>query len=195
MTFRKEYKYKLNYSELAICKAQLMQLGMKQLYPPRTVNSIYLDTPDYKMVQESDEGIVPREKHRIRWYGKEMRFQYEIKTSALEGRFKHSVKCSKYDLDMLSNAGLITSTYGNILPSALISYQREYYVWDKLRITFDSNLHFSFYRLSKNFEFNDYGNVMEIKAAHECPDDYIMEKFPYQTVRFSKYARAFHLLG
>ena len=92
MTFRKEYKYKLNYSELAICKAQLMQLGMKQLYPPRTVNSIYLDTPDYKMVQESDEGIVPREKHRIRWYEKEMRFQYEIKTSALEGRFKNSVK-------------------------------------------------------------------------------------------------------
>ena len=60
MSFRKEKKYRLTFSELAILKQKLLNSGMTNLYPPRIVNSCYFDTPELKLFNESEEGILPR---------------------------------------------------------------------------------------------------------------------------------------
>ena len=44
MSFRKEKKYKLTVSDQKILKNNLINKGMKLLYPKREINSIYLDT-------------------------------------------------------------------------------------------------------------------------------------------------------
>ena len=44
MSFRKEQKYKLTYSDQKILKKIFFKRGMKLLYPQRSINSIYFDT-------------------------------------------------------------------------------------------------------------------------------------------------------
>jgi hypothetical protein len=45
----------------------------RELYPPRRVQSVYLDTPDNQALRKNLAGISHREKLRVRWYGEEAR--------------------------------------------------------------------------------------------------------------------------
>ena len=73
MSFRKEKKYKLTVSEQNILKNKLVEKGMKLLYPKRKVNSIYFDTKDLDFYLNSEEGVLPRKKMRLRWYDKDIK--------------------------------------------------------------------------------------------------------------------------
>ena len=190
MSFRKELKFKLNASELSSCKEFLLQSGSQELHPKRTVNSVYIDTSDYRMFSESEEGILPRQKHRIRWYNNINDMKYEIKTSSLEGRFKTSCSFSNKEYKNLGKFGLLAHEYGILTPSSLISYQREYYSWNDMRVTIDTKITFSLIRVSNHLKLDDPFNVMEIKAPIDCPYDYISKQFPFNTSRFSKYTRS-----
>ena len=46
-------------------------IGAKELYSPRMVNSIYYDTYFHKNFYEAIDGIMRRNKVRVRWYGEE----------------------------------------------------------------------------------------------------------------------------
>ena len=69
MSFRKEKKFKLNKSELKFLKSSLIKNGMSELYPKRIISSCYFDTLNLKIFHDSEEGILPRKKIRLRWYG------------------------------------------------------------------------------------------------------------------------------
>ena len=45
-------------------------IGAKEIYSPRMVNSIYYDTYFHKNFHEAIDGIMRRNKVRVRWYGK-----------------------------------------------------------------------------------------------------------------------------
>ena len=92
MSFRKEKKYRLSFSDLASVKKQLFQTGMVSLHPTRLINSCYFDNSELRLFHESEEGILPRKKFRIRWYNKSNIFTEEIKISSIEGRFKYQKK-------------------------------------------------------------------------------------------------------
>ena len=47
----------------------LKQINAKPVYNSRWINSIYYDTKDFILYNESVEGTVPRKKIRFRWYG------------------------------------------------------------------------------------------------------------------------------
>ena len=68
MSFRKEIKFKLTFSDFISLKSQLLDNGMESLYPSRKVNSCYFDNHDYLFLNQSFDGIVPRKKVRLRWY-------------------------------------------------------------------------------------------------------------------------------
>ena len=57
MSFRKEKKYRLSFSDLAIVKKQLFQIGMTPLHPSRLINSCYFDNSVLRMFQDSEEGV------------------------------------------------------------------------------------------------------------------------------------------
>lgn len=48
---------------------RLDPLGIRELHPPRLVQSVYLDTPFQRALEENRAGISRREKLRFRWYG------------------------------------------------------------------------------------------------------------------------------
>jgi hypothetical protein len=66
MSFRKEIKFRLSYSDMAQMQNQLIALGMKELHPCRIINSCYFDNDNLTLFHESEEGVLPRKKIRIR---------------------------------------------------------------------------------------------------------------------------------
>jgi len=90
MSFRKENKFRLTASDMKLLKSELISKGMVELYPEREVQSTYLDTREFRMFQDSNEGVLPRKKIRIRTYNNQNKFTQETKISSEEGRYKKS---------------------------------------------------------------------------------------------------------
>ena len=90
MSFRKEKKFRLSLTEAASYKGIMNGVGMKLLFPSRLINSCYFDTRNFQLFIESEEGVLPRKKIRVRWYDQTRNFTKETKISSIEGRFKYS---------------------------------------------------------------------------------------------------------
>ena len=152
MSFRKEHKYRLTQSDQKLLKAYLVSEGMLEIYPARRVNSVYFDTRELSFFYESEEGILPRKKVRIRWYNNQNIFTKEVKTSSIEGRFKTTDRLYKNNFIPEFDVVFQDQNYGILTPSLLINYQREYYSIKDLRITFDScTTYTDLRRLSRRF--------------------------------------------
>ena len=92
MTFRKEEKIIISDTEISSLKNLIEKKGFKILHPKRKIESIYFENIDLRCFYESEEGILPRKKFRIRNYPEQKikKYNLEIKTSSIEGRFKQS---------------------------------------------------------------------------------------------------------
>ena len=189
MSFRSETKFRLSYGDHYLLKSNLLSLGMKQLYPNRFINSQYFDTEKLQMFFDSEEGIVPRKKVRIRWYHEKQEKKLETKISSVEGRFKIR---KKYESD-LNKQYVYDDLYGKIFPSIIVNYKREYYKFKDLRLTFDSSINYTNSRNQNIKKFNDKETVLEVKTNHLNPYDYISQFINCPISRFSKYSRGIQL--
>ena len=190
MSFRKEKKIRVTVNEFFKLQSLLQQKGMKALFKPRVISSVYLDTVDMNMFHDSEEGVLPRKKVRIRWYNEDKKFTLENKTSSIEGRFKVT---SKFDSSLLDNElkmkSRIDSQYGLIQPILKVSYERSYFMLNNMRITFDKNITYQYLRTANNRKYFEPERVVEIKIPVSCSDDFVEKHIPYPTARFSKYSR------
>ena len=194
MSFRKEKKFRLSLYEVSKMKANLQLIGLEPLYPARTINSCYFDSRNLSMFEDSEEGVLPRKKVRVRWYNDNNRFVKETKISSLEGRFKFTeeIISAKAETEVYDSQ-YFDGQYGNLLPGLLVSYDREYFSLESMRVTFDKNIR---YQLINKRGFGirwDPECVMEIKIPADCGDDYVESVVGHPTSRFSKYSRG-HLM-
>lgn len=190
MSFRKEKKFRVSVYDSLILKAQLQNQGMRKLFPKRSIHSQYFDTKDNKMFDDSEEGILPRKKVRVRWYNHLQNvLTLEKKTSSIEGRFKVTRKIDLEEFNKYNVNGLMDNLYGHITPSVLVEYSREYFQYQDMRITFDSNIRYFMNKTNKASV--DEERVIEIKVPFFVSDDYIENILPIANSRFSKYSRAF----
>ena len=190
MSYRKEKKYRLTINEYFLMKEKLYKQGMITLHNSRRINSIYFDNFTYDMFNQSEEGVVPRKKIRVRWYENKNIFTLEKKISSIEGRFKISNESSDYvtESDVLK-ATIFDKDYGALYPTLMVSYDRAYYTLKNMRITFDSDINYKNLKLSPMMNYLDPERVVEIKTSMEYGDDFIEKLIPYSTMRFSKYSR------
>ena len=189
MSFRSETKFRLSYGDSYLLKSNLLSLGMRHLYPNRFINSQYFDTEKLQMFFDSEEGIVPRKKIRIRWYHEKQEKNLETKISSIEGRFK--IK-KKYETDF-NRQYVYDQLYGKIFPSIFVNYKREYFEFKNLRLTFDSLINYTNLRDKNLKKFNDKETVLEVKTNHLNSYDYISQFISCPTSRFSKYTRGIQL--
>tara|TARA_B100001057_G_scaffold84687_1_gene80520 strand:- start:2058 stop:2651 length:594 start_codon:yes stop_codon:yes gene_type:complete len=188
MTFRKEKKYKLTVFELNKIKSLLVKKGMYTLHKTRQIKSAYYDTEELDMFYNSEEGVLPRKKIRIRWYNSDEVATVETKISSIEGRYKETIISDHKPSKKLPKI-MQDHLYGLLTPSLFISYKREYYSIDDLRVTFDSCIKYKNLRQFPMIDFSETENVMEIKAPINMSDEFIENIIPYPTSRFSKYSR------
>ncbi len=191
MTFRNERKYRLSYGDSIKLKSDLISRGMKKLYPDREINSEYFDTKELKMFSDSEEGIVPRKKIRLRWYDDKSIKNLETKISSIEGRFKKSIELKENFRK--NNSYLHDPFYGKIFTSIIVNYKREYYKFKNFRLTFDTKINYKNSRFKSQIKYNDKETVLEIKTKNLHSNDYIDQFINYPTSRFSKYCRGIHL--
>ena len=190
MSFRIEEKLYIKAEHLIDFKQFLIKHSAKQLYQPRLIKSLYFDSLNFNMYNDSIEGVVPRKKIRIREYpgGDDKNFYLEIKISSVEGRFKTRTIVDNRKVAYYKKVGVFDSQYGTCLPNFYVSYEREYSIIDDVRISIDKNLVYESYRT--NNVYNDSKSIVEIKTSIKKNLDDLIELFPFQRIRFSKYCFA-----
>ena len=190
MSFRIEEKLYIKSEHLIDFKQFLIKLSAKQLYQPRLIKSLYFDNWNFNMYNDSIEGIVPRKKIRIREYPNtnDKNFYLEIKHSSVEGRFKTRKIINIKKVNYFKKVGLLDNQYGNCMPNFWVSYEREYTIVDDVRISIDKNLVYKSFKTNRIH--NDSNIIVEIKTSIKKNMDELIELFPFQRVRFSKYCFA-----
>lgn len=207
ITLRHEEKFICSYTELFLIENRIRSLlatDKNQTDDSYGIRSIYFDTYQDRMLQESLQGMRVRDKFRIRTYNtsnsiirlekKTSVGQLKKKTSCLlsketvtaiiqdpyfsEGA-EHS--CSPFDeFSYLQKAELLS-------PKVIVDYQRSAYVEDvgNIRITFDKNI-----RATKNIQdfFDPY-----LAAQPILPDNLGILEVKYDSVLPGYLARALAL--
>jgi len=192
---------------------RLHPAGFVVAYPPRRVNSLYLDTLRLSSLDDNLAGLSARQKLRLRWYGDKVtgiQPTLELKQKRnLLGRKKRCLLPCKLDLtwpwiEILEAIRASTGPDWQVMlqtvnqPTLLNCYQREYYVTPDgaVRVTLD------FAQAAYDQRFSLRPNlrvrlpitdtiVIEIKIlqdwAERLPE--VAAQFPVPRGRHSKYVR------
>jgi len=190
-----------------------------EVYHPRYINNIYLDSFGNKSYFDNVDGHNDRAKFRIRWYG---RIFGNIEKPALEKKVKKGLLGSKslFLIDPISvDDNLTIDTIKNTLhnskipddlkfevmrlrPVILNHYKRKYFqsADGNYRITIDSDL--LFYRINcfnNSFQhkiYNDLAVILELKYDFDNDNsaDSITNYFPFRMTKSSKYVEGIEKL-
>ena len=197
MSFRREEKVEISPTAVPGFLAWVSSVDGVNLFPRRRVISIYLDTEHLEMYHDSAEGVLPRRKVRLRRYrsddGGYSDWRLETKISSVEGRFKTSADVSGLDMEKLR---FLDGSYGSCRPSVEVVYDRAYLWVRGCRVTVDTELRYRTRRMEtpvgarRNLAKCDTAAVVEVKTDLGATEDVLLEKFPWERARFSKYCRA-----
>ena len=190
MSFRTEEKLYIRQENLIDFKKFIFNRSGKKIHKPRKIKSLYFDNSNLDMYNDSVEGIVPRKKIRIRNYpnSEDKKNYLEIKYSSVEGRFKTRKIIDNKTVDFYKRAGCFDNKYGVCMPNFYVTYDREYMIIDDVRISIDKNIKY------ENFKTNYYQKekncIIELKTSADKDSDKLVNLFPFQRIRFSKYCFA-----
>ena len=199
MNPRIEEKLELSKQSYPEAISWLHSKGFSILHPSRIVNSVYFDNSRLQMLFDAQEGITPRRKIRIRYYGdcslnSMHSFALEVKESTAFGRLKSTQ--SNLGNNYLTS-GVYDKVYGLCLPVIKITYNREYFILGEWRVTIDRNIVYENHgnlNLLREKAF-DNSQVLEIKTSFNQDKDLLRNFFDFPRSKFSKYERAFDHLG
>jgi hypothetical protein len=198
MLKRQEYKYYISQVEIDILRSSLKKFmkidkNSDKLNSTYTVTSLYFDTPYENNLNEKVDGIINREKFRIRKYSKSNTIKFESKKKSEAVIFKQSEKIdtnlsqkiinNNYDFfdkkisKFLKNSFIKLRSNGYKAKN-IVEYDREaYYLpYGNIRITFDTNLRT--YNTDINFNnisnssislFPKELNILEVKFSLPLP--------------------------
>jgi len=184
-------------------------------YPPRYVNSLYLDTVEMDNYHDNVSGAPNRRKVRLRWYGKTLgeiaRPMLEIKIKQGLVGMKQAYPLAGLQLDAhFSNETLQQTIAHSDIPEIirwdlrnlhavlLNRYYRHYYASRDgcFRVTIDSEL--IFYKVNGAFgnaflhqQRSNPQIIVEIKYArqYESGAESVISFFPFRVTRNSKYVQ------
>ena len=190
MSFRLEDKIKLHINELVRLKKLIIENNGKKIFPNRIIQSIYFDNKVFDMYNDSEEGVLPRKKVRIRNYpDKEKKeYNFETKISSVEGKFKDSNLINDKIFYRYLKQGIFDKNYGLLESVIKISYFREYWSMQGARLTIDYRIKYASVTNKKSFIDNEI-LILEIKSKNEIIgiQNLLTEILPLQKQRFSKY--------
>jgi hypothetical protein len=186
--------------------------AFREVYPPRVVNNIYLDSPTLRNYLDHINGVGNRSKTRMRWYGTQCDM---IERPMLEQKHKRGMVSGKeaFPLPPLS---ISSSNLGRQMDLALKTasltdwkraelrfmepvlfnrYKRQYFLSrdGKFRLTVDFHLQFSSVLFqcgpSAGLSTPAMTLIVELKFGPEVAEDTcrITNALPFRLSRFSKY--------
>lgn len=215
---RYELKYVLSLEQVNYLKEVLKDYMEIDKYGMTSIESLYYDTPNYRLIRESIEGMSFKEKIRLRSYGlnKPGKPVYlELKRKADGVVYKRRIETSPDKVDKFINfesddlnQGQISDEikyfrnyYKSLVPSCLIIYDRVAYYERNgdLRLTIDYNPRYRLDNLNLDTSLegksllSDGGAILEIKAQDSIPLWLcnILDRGKIYKSSFSKYGEAY----
>ncbi|MBQ8027850.1 MAG: polyphosphate polymerase domain-containing protein [Clostridia bacterium] len=196
---------------------------MPDKFGESTLCNIYFDTPDFRLIRNSIEKPIYKEKLRIRSYGvptaqsdvfvelkkkyKGVVYKRRIKMSYLDAvnYLCRGLKPETKNQQILSEIDYFLLFYPKIRPAASLFYDRTAYYSkedSELRLTFDTNIRFRFknFDLSKGSEghylMKDDKAILELKCVGSMPLwlTHALDKHKIYPSSFSKYGEAYKLI-
>ena len=194
MSFRIEEKLFIRKENLIEFKEFLNKKSVKQIYYPRVIESLYFDNINLDMYTDSKEGLTPRKKIRCRVYpdDTDKKIYLEVKNSSVEGRFKTRKILDVTEYKKKVTSGILDNQYGVCYPKLYVKYKRDYSIVDDVRISIDREIKYRDFKT--NVEFYDENIIVELKTSYNKNLDKLMNDFPIQRIRFSKYCFAIEKL-
>ena len=173
----------------------IIEKGAIKIYPKRKISSLYFDNPKKQIHVDSEEGILPRKKIRIRTYPNDenIRYYLEKKISSPEGKYKSSNRISDTYYNRMIKQGFFDNMYGILKPLLHVEYLREYYKLKNFRITIDEKVNYKIFK-KKIFKI-DSNSVAEIKFTNKEDEDKIINSFTNKITRFSKYSNGINFMN
>ncbi len=216
---RKEIKYLLTQEQLDRLMPVLETMAKVDKYGKTRINNIYFDTPDHRLIRNSLEKPIYKEKLRLRTYGRtsddtnsfiEIKKKYDgivykRRISAPYGKAMNYLMAGVEPLDDSQIAKEIETfmlVYINLRPAMKICYDRIAMAGTldpDFRVTFDSNLQWSVDSLDLREEVKGYSilasgqYMMEIKAGDAMPLELArkMSELSIFPASFSKYGKGY----
>jgi hypothetical protein len=199
----------LSRAEVLAC-IRMHSALFREAYPERTVNNLYLDTPNRRHYFDHINGAACREKVRVRWYGafqgrvERPRLEFKYRRGLLGGKTTHALPAftvnggfRRAELAALWQdlPEAIRLRLGGVEPSLANRYRRSYFVSadGHFRLTLDWALETwdvcttarpAHPAMPEGLPF-----ILELKydALHAPEADRITNAFPFRLVRCSKY--------
>ena len=204
MIQRIEKKYPFSGHEHFDIQAFLTRSGFNLANQSRFVTSLYFDFPSLSLFTDSEEGLTPRYKTRLRWYGQEF---LKLETGIFEIKRTLSNKREKISLPVSSGSSSKFYEWqkiktGELRPILFVRYFRHYYSdADSNRATVDVDIRYSLFRplcgreiYQPIFVARDSNSVMELKLSNLATSITLLDNVPLTTTRFSKYCQGISLL-
>ena len=213
--FRYERKFRptqLDEAEMRLL-IKLHSKGFKKTYPDRQINNIYFDMPSLSAFHENVEGVSPRMKFRVRWYGDLLQYNarpfLELKRKFGFVGDKIRIYLPEWD----NHSGLSDfhvkkllkesvdpdgyCSYACGMNSILVNqYVRSYFETadGNFRLTVDRDLSFCAFisgKVDLKRKVSDPDTIVELKyaAAHDREADLITKEFSMRVNRISKYVQ------
>lgn len=164
--FRHEYKHEISPHDRLILSAQLRTAARPDPHGDAggcyTVKSLYFDNADDSVLREKLNGVEPRIKFRIRYYGDDLSFIRLEKKSKIHGLCRketapltvedcESILHGEYGFLLLRDDPILAEFYVALTvrilrPRNIIQYDREAYTYEAgdVRITIDSGIRASY---------------------------------------------------
>ena len=197
MIRRLEQKAEVATQNSSKCLYWLSEVGFRVHHPPRIICSLYLDTPFMEMYRDTQEGLLPRKKLRLRTYGTRQFLNsssaYFLETKLSEAYSRSKTVIPDIDYQKIMRYGYWLDQYGFCYPRVFISYLRSYYVCGQVRATFDTEIVYEGFGIYSRFA--DESSVMEFKFPLGCQDSVLELLSEFPRSRFSKYERAVDYLS
>ena len=174
-TFKRvEHKYYIPsryVEELKYCLSKIMLEDKNNIDGGYKITSLYFDTPNDDDLNQKLNGIIYREKYRIRIYNQNDIFgKFEVKRKLNQTIEKHSLELSHEEINQITSGNFSVlekdpnlayvahrMSYQNYTPKSIVEYFRHAYYLplNNIRVTIDSNL--------CNYGFkNDFLNIEKL---------------------------------
>ena len=204
------YEIKFNYPIHYVNQIKILikntGLGFHEIFKPRKISSIYLDTLNYNNGFNNIGGFSEREKFRFRFYNNDIKdTKFEIK-SKRGNIYEKKVFNLKRTFNISNSIDEIIEIFKgkneifyirNLRPVLFCSYNREYYLSNckRFRITIDTNIGFSKILPISNLDeiLNNIdkinNGVLELKSSLEDFESSgnILNELPLRVNKNSKY--------
>ena len=206
MRYERKYPITGSSTEAVESFLKMHPLSFSEIFPDRRVNSLYFDTPDWDLLEESLSGDAERMKIRIRWYGnfhtvKKPILEIKIRRFDTGDKLLYKIPVGEISPAELALQGpkWVRDLFApdlEIRPAVFVSYTRSYFgnADNRFRVTIDRELA---YRDPQPIDFENLDPVTDESLIAEIKYDLIddetlvefTEHFPFKIGKSSKFVK------